>query len=44
MGRVFSAFLAGYPVCQIPGGMLVDRFGAPHVPGWAALAWVAATG
>jgi ACS family glucarate transporter-like MFS transporter len=44
MGRVFSAFLAGYAVCQIPGGMLADRFGAPRVLGWAALAWVAATG
>ena len=44
MGRVFSAFLAGYAVCQIPGGMLADRFGASRVLGWAALAWVAATG
>ena len=44
MGRVFSAFLVGYAVCQIPGGMLADRFGAGRVLGWAALAWVAATG
>jgi len=44
MGRVFSAFLLGYAVCQIPGGMLADRFGASRVLGWAALAWVAATG
>jgi ACS family glucarate transporter-like MFS transporter len=44
MGRVFSAFLVGYAACQIPGGMLADRFGAPRVLGWAALAWVAATG
>lgn len=44
MGRVFSAFLVGYAVCQIPGGMLADRFGAARVLGWAALAWVAATG
>ncbi len=29
MGRVFSAFLVGYALCQIPGGMLADRFGAP---------------
>ncbi len=43
MGRVFSAFLVGYALCQIPGGMLADRFGAPRVLGWAALAWVAAT-
>lgn len=44
MGRVFSAFLVGYALCQIPGGMLADRFGAPRVLGCAALAWVAATG
>ncbi len=44
MGRVFSAFLLGYAVCQIPGGMLADRFGASRVLGWASLAWVAATG
>ncbi len=44
MGRVFSAFLVGYALCQIPGGMLADRFGAPRVLGWAALAWVTATG
>ena len=44
MGQVFSAFLVGYAACQIPGGMLADRFGAPRVLGWAALAWVAATG
>jgi ACS family glucarate transporter-like MFS transporter len=44
MGRVFSAFLVGYALCQIPGGMLADRFGAPRVLGWAAMAWVAATG
>ena len=43
MGRVFSAFLLGYALCQIPGGMLADRFGAARVLGWAALAWVAAT-
>jgi MFS family permease len=28
MGRVFSAFLLGYALCQIPAGMLADRFGA----------------
>jgi MFS transporter, ACS family, glucarate transporter len=44
MGRVFSAFLVGYALCQVPGGMLADRFGAARVLGWASLAWVAATG
>lgn len=43
MGRVFSAFLLGYALCQAPGGMLADRYGARRVLGWAALAWVAAT-
>jgi len=43
MGQVFSAFLVGYALCQVPGGMLADRFGAPKVLAWAALGWVAAT-
>ena len=43
MGRVFSAFLLGYALCQVPGGMLADRYGAKRVLGWAALAWVTAT-
>lgn len=43
MGRVFSAFLLGYALCQVPGGMLADRYGAKRVLGWAALLWVAAT-
>jgi ACS family glucarate transporter-like MFS transporter len=43
MVQVFSAFLVGYALCQIPGGMLADRFGAPRVLAWAALGWVAAT-
>jgi ACS family glucarate transporter-like MFS transporter len=43
MGQIFSAFLVGYALCQIPAGMLADRFGAPRVLGWAALGWVAAT-
>jgi MFS transporter, ACS family, glucarate transporter len=43
MGRVFSAFLLGYALCQVPAGMLADRFGARRVLGIAALSWVAAT-
>ena len=31
MGRVFSAFLLGYALCQVPGGALADRFGARRV-------------
>ncbi len=43
MGRIFSAFLLGYALCQIPGGMLADRFGAVRVLGIAALGWAACT-
>ena len=43
MGRVFSAFLLGYALCQVPAGMLADRFGARRVLGIAALSWVVAT-
>ena len=43
MGQVFSAFLVGYALCQVPAGRLADRLGAPRVLGWAALGWVAAT-
>lgn len=39
MGSVFSAFVLGYTLFQIPGGMLADRFGARKVLGWAALSW-----
>lgn len=43
MGRVFSAFLLGYALCQVPAGMLADRFGARRVLALAALSWVVAT-
>ena len=43
MGRVFSAFLLGYALCQVPAGMLADRFGARRVLALAAFSWVAAT-
>ena len=43
MGRVFSAFLLGYALCQVPAGMLADRFGAKRVLAFAALSWVVAT-
>jgi ACS family glucarate transporter-like MFS transporter len=43
MGRVFSAFLLGYALCQVPAGLLADRFGSRRVLGIAALSWVAAT-
>src|SRR5262245_55583916 len=39
MGGVFSAFLFGYTLFQIPAGMLADRFGPRSVLGWATLSW-----
>ncbi|MFI5808175.1 MFS transporter [Streptomyces sp. NPDC051561] len=38
-GLVVSAFFLAYALCQIPGGMLADRFGARKVATWALLAW-----
>ena len=43
MGRVFSAFLLGYALCQVPAGILADRFGARRVLALAAFSWVVAT-
>lgn len=43
MGRVFSAFVLGYMLFQVPGGMLADRYGARRVLAMAALWWVAGT-
>ncbi|MFI7099673.1 MFS transporter [Streptomyces sp. NPDC050161] len=46
-GLIVSVFFLAYALCQIPGGMLADRFGARRVTCWALLAWslfTAATG
>ncbi len=43
MGRVFSAFLLGYALCQIPGGALADRWGARRVLMVSAWWWVIVT-
>lgn len=43
MGRVFSAFLLGYALFQIPAGALADRWGARRVLSLAAWLWVTAT-
>jgi ACS family glucarate transporter-like MFS transporter len=40
MGYVFSAFLLGYAIFQVPGGMLADRLGASRVLRAAAFCWV----
>ena len=39
MGGVMSAFFAGYALCQIPGGILADKFGARKVMVAAILWW-----
>lgn len=43
MGRIFSAFLLGYALCQIPAGMLADRWGARRVLMVASWWWLAGT-
>jgi ACS family glucarate transporter-like MFS transporter len=39
MGRVFSAFMLGYAIFQIPAGVLGDRWGARAVLSGAAALW-----
>ncbi len=39
MGWIFSAFVVGYALCQIPGGWLSDRWGARLVLTIALLWW-----
>jgi ACS family glucarate transporter-like MFS transporter len=43
MGRIFSAFLLGYALFQVPAGALADRWGARRVLTSAAWIWVAIT-
>src|SRR5512136_2004723 len=31
MGRIFSAFLLGYALFQIPSGVIADRYGARRI-------------
>ncbi|WP_426404450.1 MFS transporter [Streptomyces sp. R-07] len=38
-GLVVSAFFLAYALCQIPGGLLADRFGGRRVTLWALLSW-----
>lgn len=39
MGYVFSAFVVGYALCQVPGGWLGDRWGARRVLAGAVIWW-----
>ena len=43
MGRIFSSFLLGYALFQIPSGMVADRFGARKVLSWVTWLWVILT-
>ncbi len=43
MGRIFSAFLLGYALCQVPGGAAADRWGARRTLRVAAWLWAAIT-
>ncbi|HUK30664.1 MAG TPA: MFS transporter [Candidatus Acidoferrum sp.] len=43
MGWIFSAFLLGYALCQIPGGWAGDKFGARNMLTAAILWWSAFT-
>ena len=38
-GWIFSAFVLGYALVQIPGGWLGDRFGPRRVLTWAIVWW-----
>lgn len=43
MGQVFTSFLIGYAMFQIPGGALADRFGGRIVLSLSALLWFLTT-
>ena len=43
MGRVFSAFLLGYTLLMLPGGLLADSWGAKRALSVLAWGWVAVT-
>ncbi len=43
MGQIFTSFLVGYAVFQVPGGALGDRFGPRLTLGISAIIWAAAT-
>lgn len=43
MGPVFSAFLAGYTLCMLPGGLLADRWGTRRIIARIAWGWAVVT-
>jgi sugar phosphate permease len=44
MGYLASAFLVAYGLCQVPGGMLGDRFGTRYLLTLLVLAWSVLSG
>lgn len=43
MGRVFSAFMLGYALFQVPWGVFGDRLGPGRILTWAAVLWTITT-
>lgn len=43
VGFLFSAFFWSYALCQLPGGLLLDRFGIKTVGRWGTFLWTAAS-
>ena len=43
MGRIFSGFLLGYALFQVPAGILADKWGAKRVLALACWLWVGTT-
>ena len=43
MGQIFTSFLVGYAIFQVPGGAAGDRFGPRWTLGISALIWAACT-
>jgi MFS transporter, ACS family, glucarate transporter len=43
MGRIFSSFLLGYALFQVPSGAIADRFGARKVLSFVAWLWLIIT-
>lgn len=44
LGLLFGAFFWSYSLLQIPGGVLLDRFGVQTIGRWGAFLWSAACG
>ena len=43
LGLLFSAFFWSYSLLQVPGGLVLDRFGVTQVGRWGAFLWAVAS-